>query len=319
MNTNTGVQSPELYRHVKKPEWGLAVLTAVEETRKRFLFEDGQQRAIAHEYTHLMEPVQDAQNGMARLAQLTEERDLEAARARRAMASGNADKKLRTLPEQIEILVHKYEDFNTEKWQSAYRVREKRRLKRHRDPAIADAKEKLSPEVLSAAVEQGRHEEVFQDFVDLLEKTDLVSAKKDVVKLRAMSPDEKSRVIEAFTRWVCDFEGAENSLDGFDPWVDSLGEAASWGLATAPAALLFPIQLIPVNMNAFKKQAQWMAPNLRATKHPTARCYASLLSMAHTIFRRLLQSELNPQDMLDVHDFVVETLKPSAKVPPKTK
>lgn len=46
-----------LYRHVKRPEWGLSTIVSLEDDRTTFLFVDGLQRTFKRMHVHFMELV----------------------------------------------------------------------------------------------------------------------------------------------------------------------------------------------------------------------------------------------------------------------
>ena len=46
-----------LYHHVKRPEWGLSTIVAMDEDRATYVFEDGTRRVIMRGHMHLMERV----------------------------------------------------------------------------------------------------------------------------------------------------------------------------------------------------------------------------------------------------------------------
>lgn len=46
-----------LYRHVKRPEWGLSTIVSLEDDRTTFIFVDGLQRTFKRMHVHFMELV----------------------------------------------------------------------------------------------------------------------------------------------------------------------------------------------------------------------------------------------------------------------
>jgi hypothetical protein len=86
----------------------------------------------------------------------------------------------------------------------------------------------------------------------------------------------------------------------------------SWRLATALPALLQPQEHVCVRKSVFLKQAATIAPELRYTRGPRRKSYESFLAVANRTRDRLLDAGLNPQDLLDIHDFAWLTLRPAA-------
>jgi hypothetical protein len=56
-----------------------------------------------------------------------------------------------------------------------------------------------------------------------------------------------------------------------------------------------------------------MAPRLEHTPRPDGETYVAYLSMAQAVRNHLAEAELPPKDLLDVHDFIYETLRPAAR------
>jgi hypothetical protein len=49
--------TPTLFRHARRPEWGLAILESETTTHRRFQFQDGQLRTFRRGFYELLEPV----------------------------------------------------------------------------------------------------------------------------------------------------------------------------------------------------------------------------------------------------------------------
>lgn len=93
----------DLYQHVKRPEWGLSVIVAMDDDRTTFFFVDGIERIIKRDHVHLMERVslvdastEEAQKKFANSARLgarstgTKPRAAKKKRAPRAPAAAKA-------------------------------------------------------------------------------------------------------------------------------------------------------------------------------------------------------------------------------------
>ena len=87
----------------------------------------------------------------------------------------------------------------------------------------------------------------------------------------------------------------------------------TWQLATLFSAAVHSTEHLYVKPGTSDGQADWMAPGLVMTKAPTAATYERLRAMAMSLGERLGESALAPRDLLDLHDFMWETLRPQAR------
>ena len=99
-------------------------------------------------------------------------------------------------------------------------------------------------------------------------------------------------------------------------WIDALrstGCSVSWLLATALPALVKPQEHMCIRASAFSHQLAWLAPRVQLSKEPGGRMYARVREVALSLRAALEARELAPRDLLDVHDFIWETLRPAAR------
>ena len=90
-------------------------------------------------------------------------------------------------------------------------------------------------------------------------------------------------------------------------------DGPGWELSTALSALLYPSDQVCVHPARFKQQAMWMAPRLEHPKKPDGASYHRYLAMVQGVRDRLVKAGLTPRDLLDVYDFMLTTLTPSAR------
>lgn len=190
----------------------------------------------------------------------------------------------------------------------------KKPLKRHRDGVIATANETLSRKAIDQAIANGDHAAVHKAAVDVLAATTLAGPTRHLKALKDM-PSEHAMAFATSLRAL--LWGKESYLQRFDAFVTVLGAAtnggATWALATALPALVHSDVHVCVHLKTFREQARWMAPGVPPMTTPNGAVYKRYSNMAQSIADRLGSDGLNPQDLVDVHDFVVETLRPAAK------
>jgi hypothetical protein len=304
MNHSATLNENLIYQHTLRPQWGLAIPVWRKDDKRAFQFEDGEVRVFKRGYLDLLQAVDAPPDKTARtLARLGVADDL--------------GKKIDTkgaLPfaAQVALFASLYpKGFKGSKWRKAKRGFDaKRRLKRHRNPAITEATTVLAEEPLKAMVAAGEYVELHQRLVGLLESTNLVT-KAQVRPLKEL-PEAQIRLVAMalhgllhgdgkfpirFERWVTELETA-------------LGKTPKWSLVTAPLALAKPGEYVCVKRSSFTRQAKWMAPRLRGLSKVSARTYERLNRMAKMVGDELESAGLAPRDMIDVYDFIVDTLTP---------
>ncbi len=219
-----------------------------------------------------------------------------------------------TLEEQLRIFVIQQPNgFPGATWQTSRRgVEAARRLKRHRDPAIADARERLSEAAIDAAIAGERAGDIHAAALEILDSVDVVNAKQ--VEPLKLLPEARHG---AFVTALRELLWGDGNYDlRFERLVATLALTAkrgpSWQLATALPALVHPDQQICIRPSSFKKQALYMAPRLVYAVTPNASLYARYLDMARSVALRLTEADQPPADLWDVYDFMIDTLKPSA-------
>jgi len=304
-----------LYQHVQRPEWGVAILVHDARDRRGYLFEDGEVRTFVEGFHHLVQPVSlEPAEAARRLAALDRRRSRrERTPKRRRRRGATAEPKV-TFADQVRVLKMSYPDgFHDDLWVKDVRgAGASKRLKRHRDPAVAQARRDLSAERLDALVGAGRSGEVVSAVRATLRSTDLVTPKM----LRPLDGLDAAGA----ARLAAAVRGALHGEGPFGPRLTALidaltvgGREPAWQLVTALPALVHPAEHVCVKPSAFRQQAKVLAPDLRHGRAPGAAAYARYLELARTVEERLLQASLTPRDLLDVHDFMWATLRPKAR------
>ncbi|HUH05859.1 MAG TPA: hypothetical protein VML75_27910 [Kofleriaceae bacterium] len=302
-----------LYAHRKGDDWGLAIMAWERGPRRAYQFEDGRLRVFKEGYYDLLEevdaPTDRAMRVIAELQRKLGNTAADSARAARTRPDVSFE-------QQLAIFGIKYPGgFADPNWIDSHRgdPDKGRQLKRHRVRAIAAAQQLLSRDENDAALEEHRASEIHAAAVELLASIDLVSAKQ-LDPLRQLPPTLHA----AFVARLRDLLHGHDAYElRFERYVATLAlvhaAGPSWQLATALPALALPDQHVCVRPSTLRKQAEWMAPRLTFTKTPHGPLCARFDEMAVAVRKELEVAGLEPADLLDVFDFMRETLAPSAK------
>lgn len=304
VTTDPANESEEIsfYRHTRKQEWGLALILWERDGKRGYKFEDGKERVIAEPYYKLLSRTDDEPDSDSVLI---------AAIAR--LQGGGSDDKLdaMTFEEQLAVFLAQYPGaFGSEAWIKGYRGKEgKRRLKRHRVPAILEAQERLSKPEMDRYLEEGAHKELQDTLVEVLGATDLVTKAQ-------LEPYRKGVGGEAFTRALhAMLWGTEDMAKRFTELTQAMSmlwPRVPWTVITAPMALVHPKEHTCVKPSVFTKQADCTTKPIRPTKLPTARVYRGYLEMVKELRDALSDTGAPPHDLLDIYDLVWITQRPAA-------
>jgi hypothetical protein len=298
-----------LYRHTKRPEWGVAILAWEKGGRRAYQFEDGRLRKFREGYYSLMKPVDEVPGSEEALVA-----DLESAVA--AHKGGVRPKPLEpvcTFEQQVELFEELFPGgFLGEAWTERHRRGSGRALKRHREPAVERAQEILSREACRQSIESDRQGHLAGAVLDLLSSTDLVPLNQ-VKSLQGMEPEDKNVFIESLDFLLY---GEDAFGPRFKRWVSVVGRLSggrpSWRLTTVLPALVFPEDHVCVRRSSFMRQAANIAPTARYSRKPKRRSYRNFRRVARAVRKRLGGAGHEPRDLLDVHDFAWTTLRNAA-------
>lgn len=291
-------------RHANRPEWGAAVLAWSREDKRAYQFEDGEVRIFKRGYLHLLQPTGNQQvdeGGLAR--QLRQEARIAAESRAARKEARRSGRRMVSLEEQIQMLLQQFPDgFTDAGWREEVRGTDtKRRLKRHRDPAIEEAKRLLGAEVLQSFLDAHEYEEIWQRALQVMRGTDLVSP-RHIRTIKNLEGDARKR----FAETLVDLLHGDEAIDArMDHHVMSIGQNdCSWQLATVLLALVHPDEHVCVRPTAFRTQARWTQPGLKYDPQPTGMRYQAWRKLAKRMFKRLTAAEHSPRDLVDVYDFM---------------
>ncbi|MFW5921576.1 MAG: hypothetical protein ACOCUS_07025 [Polyangiales bacterium] len=298
-----------LYSHIKRPEWGLAIVAEEGDDRRTYQFEDGHARTFTKDYEHLLKPedrpmdrtrqvLQNLKSMMraSGLGESTETRQQQKA------------EDLTTLDEQIRIFQQLYpKGFEDPEYLAEVRGRDsEKHLKRHRDGALRLAQEKLTSEQL-------RGDDAYAGILEVLRGTDLAPS-KEVKALKGASDEQAAKIVEMLAEVL---HGSGSYAERFDRFIAALqaviGKRPSWRMATVLPALYHPDEHVCIRGTAFRDQAKWMAPSLTYDASPSGPLYERLRAMVDRLREKLVAAELPPNDLIDIFDFIWATQRPAAK------
>lgn len=288
-----------LLKHDRRPQWGLAVVLWEREGKRGYQFADGTVRVIKEGYYHLFRPTTAPGDGSVRSL------------LRMAMRRADGDDTtLPTVRHQAAYMKGLFaEGFASAEWVARHRGGG-RRLKRHRDPALAKAAELWAKDVLEAALEREDWAAVHGAMVEVLSYTDLVTPSL-VTKL------EKAEPTEELARSFFALLHVEETVRAVDHFRKALalagGPGTSWTMVTAPRALMHPQTDVCVRPSVWKTQARILMPGFTPGSKPTASEYRSFKKVADALRKELGMQGLTPRDLLDVYDFTWTTLRPAVR------
>ncbi len=304
---------PALFEHKKRKDWGLAILAWDRKVKRAYQFEDGELRIVAQGFYGLMlevdRPADQARAVVRRLVS-----KLDAREARRILRQQGSLPSM-TFDDQLAVFRATFpKGFNDPGWREKMRGEGiKRTLKRHRDPAIALAKELLAKEQLDRLLMENAETEIVERAIKVLGNTDLVSAAQ-VKPLKGMRPEKNRNFALGLHNVLYEpLSDAEKMAAWFAVLTDALGSAASWQLATVLPALVHPSEHVTVRPSSFRDQARWLAPRVTCGNTPDGHTYAHLLAMVQTAKDRVTEAGFVAQDLVDVADFIHYTLSPATK------
>lgn len=314
--SNTSSQSEEtentgtIYRHLKRPEWGCAILLSDRGGKREYQFEDGKKRVFKRAYCDMFKPVDRPLDETKVI-----KKNLLTRAGRRQQAVSNTTGKAIPLNDQVEYFLDKYENgFRDDAWIATRRGAEgRKRLKRHREGLIEDARELLGKEHIDALLAEDKYDEVVAAMIKLANSTDLTTKRhsSSLTLIRGTGAVEVANALRDLL-----YGDGEYSIR-FEAFVAVLsravGKAPSWQLATLFAAAVHPTEHLFVKPKTTDLQAEWMAPGITMTKLPNGPTYERLREMAMNLGERLGRKNMAPGDLLDLHDFMWETMRPKAR------
>jgi len=295
MSQPTSSAFPGLFRHSKRANWGVAVLTDQFDGKRSYLFEDGEDRTLGVAGIQLMRKVEDPDR---------EERATHAhllSRLEKRAGKITPDPGAAGVARQLEGFLQRYEGgFSGAAWQSDKRSGLARRA---RQTALKAARTPLSFPSLERMLEHREFAEMWQA------ASALVTASKLPVRLGPVPAASERPLLARLARGLRDLLHDSRSYDyRFDRWVSVylsvFGEAPSWHTATVLPALMSPGEHLLVDPSSLRRQLKILKQPSTLGGRPSGAAYLRCVSAARSVANLLAARGQVPRDLLDVHDFV---------------
>lgn len=303
-------RSPSLFAHKNRKDWGVGVLAWEADGKRGYLFENGEERTMASAFYEMMRRVE--RPNAAETAAYAKLQHILAARAK-ATATARLGA---TFADHVEKFRETYADgLQDAKWLVEVRGEgAERRVPRHRDAMIREAKEQLSCAALDTLIGNQKHDQLWDLVMSVLGRTDLVPATQ--LKRAKSAAVEQQRGLAIAVRDL--LYGKTPYDQRFERYLAALasfyGEPPRWEIATALSALVHPTEHVCVHPTIFRQQLKATGSRSTIAPRPTSAAYARLLVIARFVGNQLVGQGETPRDLLDVHDFIRIALKPAAKV-----
>ncbi len=305
--------SERLFKHRKRPKWGIGLWVKEEKTRRTIVWQDGRVRTFKEGYYGLLEPVDpDEVDAEDLYEQLAGEHEL-ALKDKARQAAKEERPPVMTFAEQVEVFKHLYpEGFSGETWLEKRRTPAPGRKPRksHLSAASALARRELSRERLEALLEAGDHAAIHQAMIHTLRRTSLVDLKRDVRPLEELDEHDMKKVTTALVDLLW---GDDRYRFRFKRWLAALrgiGFPATWSMATVMPALVFPEEHIWVKRRAIELQARSLRPGMSLRSSPNRRGYRKARGLTKKVRKKMAKKGLEHNDLLDVTGFIWDTLRP---------
>ena len=293
----SSAQTPQYVRHSKRPTWGMGALLWERDEKRSYRFEDGEVRSFKEGFFHFLDAV-DPPTSMTSLE------------IQQLNGAENGQSSLPGLRDQLSLFLNDYPGgFAGSKWLNARRgVGVRRALKRHREPVMATAARVLSLKNIDKRRADGEHTLLWDEVTGLIGSTDLVPTAHSG-HLRKLTPGPV--LSDALRTYL---HGDEPEVTRFDALRRAIGSSAwTWPIVSTLLALRQPLTDVPIRPSVFALQAKALAITISAAKTPSARAYRSFVGLASHVRDWLVAHEIPPKDLIDVHDFIWETLRPAAR------
>jgi hypothetical protein len=296
---------PTLYSHSVRKDWGVGVLAGEKDGKRRYLFENGEERTFASGFDQLME----------RVERPTPEQQLIFARLQGALAgrAKNGDDGGKpsgfTLSKQLAKFRESFPaGFSDPSWLEDVRGGANGRVR----TALAAAEEKLSAKALDSLASNRSPAEAWEVVREVLVASRLVPN----AQLAPKQPSGERGLAGAIRELLHGTGDYDKRFDRFvSTYTAAFGGPPGWELATALSALVHPLDHVCVDAAMFKKQVKAVSAQRSVPARPSGSGYATFLSVARLIANKLAELGEVPRDLMDVRDFIVFTMKPASKAP----
>lgn len=292
-----GPEFPNLFTHIKRQDWGVAIACGEREGKRSYLFEDGEERTLGAAGIQLMRkvahPDRDQQQTCAHLLSLLAKRASRPDAQQVSVLSG--------VEKQLTRFHKKYHaGFFGNEWREDAKVAFARQAR----GVASQFQDRLASERVAQLLAQQDFATVWNDVVTLVNASGLPAGELPKTKVPA-----EQRVLAEATNVL--LHGSESYDHRFDRWIAAyvsvFRDAPSWQTATALSALMAPVEHVYVEPATFRKQLKALGRPSTFGARPVAAAYTRCLAAAQALANMLATRGEVPRDLLDVHDFIRTT------------
>jgi len=310
--------SPVLFRHTRRPQWGLAILCSEAKTSRKYQFEDGKSRTFKEGFYHLLEAVDRSEDETDLIvASLSKAMDRSVTRTRIMERAKKEGRNIFTVADQIALFRKQYPGgFQDETY--IEQVRQgggaSRRRKKNREAGLEVAQEQLGQQAFDEALLARDYRGIYDAAIKVLSCTDIASTSTDVRPLRKLPDSLKAEFAVTLRDVLYGTDPYEERFGGLMALLEDHEETRpTWPMATVIQGLVHPEEYYCIKPSVFRQQARWLAPELSYSPNPSAGRYRAYHVMADDLKERLKRADLNPVDNLDVYNFIWETMRPGVR------
>jgi len=290
---------PGLFCHETRADWGVGVLSGERDGKRTYLFEGGKERVMgsgAHDMMRKITPLSAEQRStLARLTALVAGRGglPDSAKTASAVLLDQLAGLRRTFPQGLVDPA----------WQN------EQRAGRARAALVPQAQELLSLKAIDAHVKAQQFEALWASVLKVLAGTGWLVADQ----LEPARAPGVALLGSAVRELLYGSVTIEQRIDRFSVAFESaFRRTPRWEMTTGLLALVSPDSHVLVDLPSFRKQLKILGSRGVLPASPSGPAYVRCLNAARIVASKLTEQGEVPQDLLDVHDFIRFTLKPSA-------
>ena len=170
----------------------------------------------------------------------------------------------------------------------------------------------LSAEAIDTLLASQKYAQVWDTVVNILSNSDLVP-KTQLAPSKTVRSEQQRELALAIREVLYGKGPYEPRFNRFLAALSARsGKPANWEIATALSAIVHPTEHVCVHPTVFRLQFKIIGtPGTPPAAKPTGAGYARVLAAARVIGQKLTEQGEVMRDLLDIHDFIRVSLKPT--------
>ncbi|MFO0661167.1 MAG: hypothetical protein U0165_15245 [Polyangiaceae bacterium] len=302
----------KLVRHPRKPEWGVGELVSQDEGRTSYRFDDGETRRFTADGLALLERVDESEVVRPKRGGSSSKKASESASAKPQKVKPE-DIPVQGFEEQVEIFRALYpQGFADERY-----VEERR--------GVGGAKPTRVERQLLLASEVFEKEALRTILIMSRGKGMLVPCRRVLAQEGGLIPVHEGLALSQFLSGVPDDQrfaeeffsllfGKSDLAQRIDDFFKTIhASSRSWGIVSALLSLTSPEVHAPIDSQLMSRQLALAGMPTRIAPVPNGAEYLAVQAAIRSFYVKLMEADLIPRDLLDVHLFAQCTLAPDAK------